>query len=341
MMNLSALSQIEERIAQLSLAEQLWLIERVAQRLREHLDAQSAFDQQLAVMAADQEMQQELRRIEKETTQEYQTYLSGRGARIYPLVKEFVGERPLSTMGEVEVRLIEYDLEGQEKVITGILFAAAGNHISWNEILERVRRMSEEEKRRVLAQYLGGRTARWQKIGRAFENVSMRFEIVMDIGAWRDLHRHRILTQMRQDFTCAHGYHVPSEVSGAGLEGEFRNAIDRAEEIFLKIQRRNPYVAQYAVTLAHRIRFMQLQNLRSLFWETELRTIPEGHPDYRKIEQEKFRLIEKAYPLVAEHMLVNLEEYDFARRGQEEKIQKKIQQLFETPTSAVPKPEGG
>jgi hypothetical protein len=66
MMNLAALSQIEERIAQLSLAEQLWLIERVAQRLRDRLDAQSTFDQQLAAMAADQEIQQELRRIEEE-----------------------------------------------------------------------------------------------------------------------------------------------------------------------------------------------------------------------------------------------------------------------------------
>ena len=69
MMNLSALSQIEESISQLSLAEQLWLIERVAQRLREHLDAQSAFDQQLVAMAADQEMQQELRRIEEDFAQ--------------------------------------------------------------------------------------------------------------------------------------------------------------------------------------------------------------------------------------------------------------------------------
>jgi hypothetical protein len=65
-MNLSALSQIEENIYQLSLAEQLWLIERVAQRIREKLVAQSALDQQLAVMAADQEMQQELRSIEEE-----------------------------------------------------------------------------------------------------------------------------------------------------------------------------------------------------------------------------------------------------------------------------------
>ena len=66
MMNLAALSQIEEHIAQLSLAEQLWLIERLAQRLRDTLGAQSTFDQQLAAMAADQEIQQELRSIEEE-----------------------------------------------------------------------------------------------------------------------------------------------------------------------------------------------------------------------------------------------------------------------------------
>jgi len=66
MMNLPALSQIEESIDHLSLAEQLWLIERVAQRIREKLDTQSAFDQQLAAMAADQELQQEMRRIEEE-----------------------------------------------------------------------------------------------------------------------------------------------------------------------------------------------------------------------------------------------------------------------------------
>jgi hypothetical protein len=66
MMNLAALSQIEESISQLSLAEQLWLIERVAQRLRDTLGTQSAYDPQLAAMAADQEIQQELRRIEEE-----------------------------------------------------------------------------------------------------------------------------------------------------------------------------------------------------------------------------------------------------------------------------------
>lgn len=268
-----------------------------------------------------------LRRIEGETAQEYQEYLANKGLRAYPLVKEFVGDRPLSTTGMSEVRLIEYDPEGTEKVIAGILFAAPQNHASWNEILERVRRMSESDKRHVLAQYLAGRKERWQKAGRAFENAYVRFEIVTNIGAWRDLHRHRMLTQERQDFSCFHGYHVPQEITDAGLEEEFRAAIDPVEEFHIKIKRRDPFLAQYAVTLAHRIRFMHWQNLRSLFWETELRSIPEGHPDYRHVAQQKFRWIERAYPLIAEFMLVNLNEYDFARRGQEEKTQQKLRQL--------------
>lgn len=269
-----------------------------------------------------------LRRIEKETAQEYQEYLANKSIKVTPLVEEFMGKKPLSTMGESEVRLVEYDPEGEEKIITAILFSAPANHTSWNEVLERVKRMSIEDKKRVLAQYLSGRTQRWQKVGRAFENVYLRFEIVMDIGAWRDLHRHRMLTQMRQDFSCYHGYNIPPEIKEAGLEQKFKNALDPVEELYIKISRHDPWLAQYAVTLAHKIRFMQWENLRQSFWQTELRTIPEGHPDYRKIEQKKFEWIKKAYPLIAEFMLVNMGEYDFARRGQEEKIQSKIQKLL-------------
>ena len=62
-MNFPALSQIEEHIAQLSLDEQLWLIARVAQRLRTELVAPSSLDAQLAAMASDPEIQNELRAI--------------------------------------------------------------------------------------------------------------------------------------------------------------------------------------------------------------------------------------------------------------------------------------
>ena len=242
-------------------------------------------------------------------------------------MKDALGERPISSRGETEVRLIEYDRMGEEKILTAILFSAPQNHMPWNEIYDRVQKMEPEEKRKLFAAYLDNRTERWQRVGRAFENAYVRFEITTNIGAWRDLHRHRMLTQMRQDFSCYHGYQIPQGVKDAGLADKFASAVEQAEDIFYKINYKNSFLAQYAVTLAHRVRFMQWENLRQSFWQIELRSIPEGHPDYRHIAQEKFRLLEKVYPLIAEHMRVNMAEYDFARRGQEEKIQKKIQQL--------------
>lgn len=65
-MNSLLLTQIEETIAQLSLSEQLWLIERLAQRLRNEVRAKNDLSVQLAAMADDPEIQNELRLIETE-----------------------------------------------------------------------------------------------------------------------------------------------------------------------------------------------------------------------------------------------------------------------------------
>ena len=208
-----------------------------------------------------------------------------------------------------------------------MLYSASANRASWEDMLTKVREMSEVEREEIIGQYLAGREQRWQKVGRAFENTYVRFEIVMNIGGWRDLHRHRMLTQQRQQFCIQHGYDVPVEIEEAGLADDFRGAVQRAESVYESIAEHDHELAQYAVTLAHRVQFMQWQNMRECFWEIELRTIPEGHPDYRFIEQEKFKLLEKVYPLLARHMRVNMGKYDFARRGQAEKIQSKFKEL--------------
>jgi len=61
----------------------------------------------------------------------------------------------------------------------------------------------------------------------------------------------------------------------------------------------------------------------------ELRTISQGHPDYRWIEQEKYRLVQARFPLIAELMLVDLNDYSIARRGTEERIEEKEKRLRE------------
>jgi thymidylate synthase ThyX len=151
----------------------------------------------------------------------------------------------------------------------------------------------------------------------------------MDIGSYRDLHRHRMMTQERQTFSVHHGFSTPMELLEAGLAAPFQDAIHRAGEVFRKLESIDRDLAQYAVPLACRVRFYQWQNFRQLFWETELRTVSQGHPDYRFIEHEKYRLIKEKFPLLAGYMLVDTNDYAVARRGTEERILEKEKRIME------------
>ena len=62
----TALLQIEKSIEGLTTDEQLLLISRLAEKLRKHEQSESAFEAELAEMAADEEIQAELRRIEED-----------------------------------------------------------------------------------------------------------------------------------------------------------------------------------------------------------------------------------------------------------------------------------
>ena len=275
----------------------------------------------------DKEIPSLLLRVSDEKSKDYQHYLSGR----HGAVRQFLGpDEPQAEPQHIsrpEVRLIDFDPESETKILAGIVFQQT--HSSWDDATARARSMSSAEKRELLQQYLPKRSARWQKVGRAFENAYLRFEIVMDIGSYRDLHRHRMMTQERQAFSTFHGYSVPLELQQAGLAEPFEEALQRADQLFRKLEPIDRDLAQYAVPLAYRVRFYQWQNFRQLFWETELRTVSQGHPDYRFIEQEKYRLVKEKFPLIASFMLVDLNEYPVARRGTEEQIRAKEKKLIE------------
>src|SRR5438128_9293814 len=302
--NAQAFEYVINRTARHSLGELRWLSQEVKREL-------------------DKEIPSLLLRVAEEKSGDYQTYLNQR----YRAVRDLVGELPPELSRKPEVRLVEYDPDSEVKILAGIIFQQA--HGSWDQALAKARALDETGKRDLFERYLLKRSARWQKVGRAFENAYLQFEITMDIGSYRDLHRHRMMTQERQRFSTFHGYNLPRELEPAGLGAPFRDASARADRLFRKIEGIDPDLAQYAVPLAYRMRFYQWQNFRQLFWEAELRTISQGHPDYRFIEQEKYRLAKEKFPLIASFMLVDMNEYAIARRGTEEQILAKEKKLIE------------
>jgi thymidylate synthase ThyX len=277
----------------------------------------------------DKEIPSLLLRLQDEKSKQYQEYLGHRMQVTRDFVKTSHPDMALADevapATDPVVKLVEYDIDAENKVLAGILYAAS--HMEWEKCLEKAKKLSPEEKEKLLGAYMHGRTARWHKVGRAFENSYIRFDILMDIGAYRDLHRHRMMTQERQLFSVRHGYDLPAELVWAGLDKRYKETLESIVPLFKKLEAHSPELAQYVVPLAYRVRFQQYQNLRQFFWEAELRTGPQGHPNYRFIEQEKFRLLKDKLPLISKAMIVDMNDYSFARRGTEEAILAKEEKL--------------
>src|SRR3989344_2089440 len=143
-----------------------------------------------------------LLRLGDEKSQAYQEYLTNR----YRSTREAIAkaepewqEKLLVRGTKPEVRLVEYDPDGETKVLAGIMFKET--HADWKTVYDLAKKLTTNEKKELFGAYLSGRSARWHKVGRAFENSYLRFEITMDLGAYRDLHRHRMMTQERQLFS--------------------------------------------------------------------------------------------------------------------------------------------
>ena len=196
------------------------------------------------------------------------------------------------------VTLVDYDTLAEEKIVAAMLYSHARHPLA--QLRELAAAMSQGQRRNILEDHFGKRRHRRDKLSRAFENVYYTFDILGNLGLYRDLHRHRILTQERQDFTTVHGYDTPSEIEEAGFKSEFDRSMNLAADLYEQIFQDLPSEAQYVVPFAYKIRWYMKMNLREAVHMCELRTMPQGHPDYRFICQEIWRRIQEVHPALAQ-----------------------------------------
>jgi thymidylate synthase ThyX len=202
-----------------------------------------------------------------------------------------------------EVTLVDFDPEGEVKVVAAALYAASA--LPDDQLLESVRRLTADERRAILAAYVGKRANRRHKPGRAFERTSYRFDVLGDYGAFRDLQRHRLLTLEWQPLSPRHGYVTPAAIEETGALMDWTRVMDAGAELYCALTAAGlPDVAPYAVPMAYRVRFYMAMNAREAMHVIELRSAPQGHPAYRRICQTMHRLIaeQAGHPAIAEAM---------------------------------------
>ena len=249
-------------------------------------------------------------------------YLARLGTESALLAKKYAG-----TKRSVKWRAKIIEWEPEEKALNRIISAIIYQGSSGEPLeyaMSAAKKMSVAKKASIILKFSSLRNNRRQRPPRAFEMTEYTFDMVNNFGMFRDMHRHRALTLGRQLLTADHGYSVPKEIDEMGIRSQYTECMENTRDVFNNIRKKLPEQAQYVVNFAYNYPYFMRCNLREAVHIIEIRTIPQGHADYRLVAQEMFAQIKNKHPKLARMIkFADTKTYDLERFESEKRTESK------------------
>ena len=150
---------------------------------------------------------------------------------------------------------------------------------SYRELYQLVSRWSLAQRSEVMDAALESRTRR-DELLRSFRNVPYVYDIVMDIGAYRDLHRHRRCQQFRQEYSTRLGFETPEAIQKSGSGELYTSLVSQASNVVTSLPEPGSH---YLLPLATRARFLFKMDFAEAEYISRVRSGVKGHFSYRNI----------------------------------------------------------
>ncbi len=238
------------------------------------------------------------------------TYLIDTAAHLSAAAADLLGGVSMDAAPLVD--LLDDDEPLEVELATSLLYPHC--HYPYRQIRSHVAALTENGREELIA--LGSRyRGPHDELLRSFSAGSVfRFDILMDIGGFRDMHRHRRCVQLLQGYTDQHGYDDPvcpgqPTIAEAGFEQDFRSTMASTYEAFRALQSKGqePKVcSQYLLPLATRRRAMFKMDFAEALYISELRSGAAGHFSYRRVAWEMYLAIARRHPAL--HKLFRVED---------------------------------
>jgi thymidylate synthase ThyX len=218
------------------------------------------------------------------------------------------------------VDLVERTETLEVELAATLLYSAS--HHSYRQIRDLVAGLTEARVNEIIELGLRHRGKHDEALRAFHAGAALRFDILMDVGGFRDMHRHRRCTQIIQPFTTLHGFEIPtcgdlgpSDEDGyidilidAYCRADFISAIQQAHAASAQIAlSQAPEAAQsalYLLPLATKVRSLFKMDFAEAQYITELRSAPAGHFSYRRVAWEMFLALQRQHPSLAAHVHV-------------------------------------
>lgn len=171
-------------------------------------------------------------------------------------------------------------------------------HSTYRELYELAASWSSARRDEVIDVALQSRTRR-DDLLRNFRGGLYVYDIAMDIGAYRDLHRHRRCQQFRQDYTTELGFDTPAAISEAGLAGLYHSLM---LETLAAMNGLPAPASHYLAPFALRSRFLFKMDFAEAEYIARVRSGVKGHFSYRRIAWEMKLEMQKVEPALGRLM---------------------------------------
>jgi len=181
------------------------------------------------------------------------------------------------------------------------------SHYSYRQLRSAVESLNDTQRAEIIDLGMKHR-GRHDELLRDFAaGQKFRFDILMDIGGYRDMHRHRRCVQIAQAYTFAHGFDTPVEITEAGYADRYSTTMRRAQTGAQELAEAGADApdTQYLIPLAYRKRMLFKMDFAEVVYISELRTTPAGHWSYRKVAWEMYEAAAKRYPALAKYFRVH------------------------------------
>ncbi|HZI55448.1 MAG TPA: FAD-dependent thymidylate synthase [Verrucomicrobiae bacterium] len=188
------------------------------------------------------------------------------------------------------------------EIATTLLYSAS--HHSYRQIQEQVQALTSAQRSEIID--LGMRhRGPYDELLRSFHaGQQFKFDILMDVGGFRDIHRHRRCTQIEQGFTRHHGYDTPPDVVAAGLEPRYTAAMQKVIHACDHMGAAGPNAELYLLPMAYRKRTLFKMDFAEALYISELRSGPAGHFSYRSVAYAMYEEVARKHPSLAMYFRV-------------------------------------
>ncbi len=215
-------------------------------------------------------------------------------------VKTILGAEKKYLGKENLVELVDFDLDSENKVLAAVIYQFS--NIPYKRAYQKAKNLKKIDREKLLDNILK-RIGKHDKPLRALELPYFTFDVLIDQGAYADLKRNRIMTQLAQTVTTKHGYFIPRAFVLAGLEKEYKEVMEETDKAYKMISKKFPNEAGYIATKSFARRFLMKMNLRELYYFCFYRGAnPGGHVSYRFVGTKMYEQASKKFPTLMKYL---------------------------------------